>query len=214
MLRRFPAPSSHASRAVFLHDSCSSRARNRLQHSPASSGAGYRFDRGGWMFVHLEGTPAEIGFQHGQLLSAEIADLVNVIKVETQHDTKRDWNFYRETGRKMLWPHIDAEYQQELEGIAKGVQSKGVKLDVWDIVALNGCDRVAGVLRSLAQQAASKPLTLRIFVPKATAPPSSLPAAIPRAARSWLRTTTGPAMPRASAGLSCSTSSRSMATAW
>ena len=38
----------------------------------------------------------------------------------------------------MLWPHIEAEYQQELEGIAKGVQSKGVKLDVWDIVALNG----------------------------------------------------------------------------
>jgi hypothetical protein len=38
----------------------------------------------------------------------------------------------------MLWPHIDAEYQRELKGIAKGVQSKGVKLDVWDIVALNG----------------------------------------------------------------------------
>jgi hypothetical protein len=38
----------------------------------------------------------------------------------------------------MLWPHIDAEYRQELEGVAKGVQSKGVKLDVWDIVALNG----------------------------------------------------------------------------
>ena len=28
--------------------------------------------------------------------------------------------------------------RQELEGIARGVQSKGVKLDVWDIVALNG----------------------------------------------------------------------------
>jgi hypothetical protein len=103
-----------------------------------TSGAGYRFDRGGWMFVHLEGTPAEIGFQHGQLLSAEIADLINVMKIETRHDTKREWSFYRETGRKMLWPHIDAEYQQELEGIAKGAQSKGAKLDVWDIVALNG----------------------------------------------------------------------------
>lgn len=102
-----------------------------------ASGAGYRFDRGGWMFVHLEGTPAEIGYQHGQLLSAEIADLLNVIKVETRHDTKRDWNFYRETARKMLWPHIDPEYQQELEAIAKGAQSKGAKLDVWDIVALN-----------------------------------------------------------------------------
>ena len=102
------------------------------------SGAGYRFDRGGWKFVHLEGTPAEIGYQHGQLLSAQIADLVNVLRLETQHATKRDWNFYREAGRKMFWPHIDAEYQEELQGIAKGVQSKGVKLDLWDIVALNG----------------------------------------------------------------------------
>lgn len=103
-----------------------------------TSGSGYRFDRGGWKFVHLEGTPAEIGYQHGQLLSAEIGDLLSVIKVETRHDTKRDWNFYREAGRKMFWPHIDAEYQQELEGIAKGAQSKGARLDVWDVVALNG----------------------------------------------------------------------------
>jgi phospholipase B-like protein len=105
--------------------------------SPYTSGAGYRFDRGGWMFVHLEGSPSEIGFQHGQLLFAEIADLINVMKIETRHDTKRDWNFYRETGRKVLWPHIDDEYQQELKGIARGAQSKGAKLDVWDIVALN-----------------------------------------------------------------------------
>ena len=96
------------------------------------------------MFVHLEGTPAEIGFQHGQLLSAEIADLINVMKLETLHDTKRDWRFYRDTARKMLWPRIDAEYQQELEGIAKGAQSKGAKLDVWDIVALNGWFEVPG----------------------------------------------------------------------
>jgi hypothetical protein len=113
------------------------RISSPLSH-PETSGPGYRFDRGGWKYVHLQGTPAEIGFQHGQLLADEIADLVHVIKVETLHDTKRDWNFYRDASRKMLWPHIDAEYQQELEGIAKGAQSKGVKLDVWDIVALNG----------------------------------------------------------------------------
>ena len=106
--------------------------------SAESSGPGYRFDRGGWKYVHLEGTPEQIGFQHGQLLAAEIADLLNVTKLESLHDTKRDWNFYREASRKMFWPHIEAEYQQELTGIAKGAQSKGVKVDVWDIVALNG----------------------------------------------------------------------------
>ena len=103
-----------------------------------SAGAGYRFEKGGWTYVHLEGTPEQIGFQHGALLSAEIGDMVGVVKVETQHSTKRDWGFYREAARTMLWPHIDAEYQQELAGIAKGMQSKGSKLDVWDVVALNG----------------------------------------------------------------------------
>jgi hypothetical protein len=104
----------------------------------ASASAGYRFQTGGWTYVHLQGSPAEIGFQHGQLLSAEIEDMVAVLKLENTHSTHRDWKFFREAGRTQLWPHIDTEYQQELEGIARGVQSKGVNLDVWDIVAING----------------------------------------------------------------------------
>lgn len=80
----------------------------------------------------------QMGYQHGRLLAGEILDLVRVLKVETEHQTKRGWDFYREAARKQLWPRIDSEYQQELQGIAKGVQSAGVKLDLWDIVALNG----------------------------------------------------------------------------
>jgi len=107
-----------------------------------SASPGYRFDRGGWTYVHLEGTPAQIGFQHGRLLAREIEDLVNVIKVETLHSTKRDWAFYRHAAQTQLWPHIDAEYRQELESIASGAQTRGVKLDVWDIVALNGSEEL------------------------------------------------------------------------
>ena len=32
----------------------------------------YRFERGGWVYVHLEGSPADIGYQHGYLLAPEI----------------------------------------------------------------------------------------------------------------------------------------------
>ncbi|MGB8099118.1 MAG: C45 family peptidase [Terracidiphilus sp.] len=106
--------------------------------SDPSAAPGYRFQRGGWTYVHLEGTPAEIGYQHGRLLADQIADLIGVTKVETLHSTKRDWAFYRQAAQTELWPHIDAECRQELEGIARGAQSRGVKLDVWDIVALNG----------------------------------------------------------------------------
>jgi hypothetical protein len=101
-------------------------------------GPGYRFERGGWTYVHLEGTPAEIGYQHGYLLTPEIEDAVHVYQVEDPHEYKRDWSFFREAGRTVLWPHLDAEYQAELQGIAAGLKAHGSKLDLWDVVSLNG----------------------------------------------------------------------------
>src|SRR5579872_4299948 len=47
----------------------------------------YRFQQGGWTYVHLEGAPADIGFQHGYLLSAEIADALEAIKLADTHQT-------------------------------------------------------------------------------------------------------------------------------
>jgi hypothetical protein len=102
----------------------------------------YRFQQGGWTYVHLEGSPAEIGFQHGYLLAPEIADALEAIKLFDTHQTQRDWEFFRQTAREMLWPHIDAEYQQELQGIADGVKAHGVDLDVYDIIALNAFEEV------------------------------------------------------------------------
>ena len=102
----------------------------------------YRFQQGGWTYVHLEGSPSDIGFQHGYLLAPEIADAFEAIKLFDMRETQRDWEFFRTTARQMLWPHIDAEYQQELQGIADGVKAHGVDLDLYDIVALNAFEEV------------------------------------------------------------------------
>jgi hypothetical protein len=106
--------------------------------------ASYRFERNGWVFVHLEGPPAQIGYQHGYLLAPEIDDAFKAIKLRDTHDAKRDWNFFRTTAEQVLWPHIDAEYQQELTGIAEGLKARGVAMDVWDVVALNAMEEVPG----------------------------------------------------------------------
>jgi hypothetical protein len=102
----------------------------------------YRFQKGGWTYVHLEGSPADVGYQHGYLLAPEIADAFEAIKLFDMRETQRDWEFFRTTAREMLWPHIDAEYQQELQGIADGLKAHGVNLDVYDIVALNAFEEV------------------------------------------------------------------------
>src|SRR5713226_6046078 len=88
----------------------------------------------GWTVVHLTGTPAQIGYQHGYLLAPEIADLQKVFLLELTHDTGKDWNFFREAAKNVMWPHIDQEYRDEMQAIADGANAHGVQLDVWDIV--------------------------------------------------------------------------------
>jgi hypothetical protein len=104
----------------------------------------YRFEQGGWVYVHLEGTPGQIGFQHGYLLAPEIADGFAAVKLDDTHSTKKDWDFFRQAAHEMLWPKIDPEYQQELAGIAEGLKARGVSMDIDDVVALNAFQELPG----------------------------------------------------------------------
>ena len=76
----------------------------------------YRFESGGWIYVHLEGSPHDVGYQHGYLLGPEIADAYAALSLQMTHTTQRDWDFFRRAAREMLWPKIDPEYQAELQG--------------------------------------------------------------------------------------------------
>lgn len=102
----------------------------------------WRFEKGSWIYVHLEGAPHDIGYQHGVLLAPEIKDAFEAIRFHDTARTHRDWNFFRDTAKNILWPHIDDEYQQELQGIADGLKDKGVNIDVYDVVALNAFEEV------------------------------------------------------------------------
>ncbi len=104
--------------------------------SPRLQGSS-RGARNGWITVRLQGTPSDVGYQHGSLLAAEIADAVAVARLSLTHDGKRDWAFYRKAAETVFWPRVDAEYRQEMQGIADGATAAGVKLDLWDVVALN-----------------------------------------------------------------------------
>lgn len=99
----------------------------------------YMFKRNGWTYVHLQGSPEDIGFQHGYLLAPQILKFYHVLKLESDHGAKPQyqWAFYRKTAKDLFWPHTPLEYQEEMKGIAEGVEARGIHLDLWDIVALN-----------------------------------------------------------------------------
>src|SRR6266487_1642488 len=91
-------------------------------------------EHAGWIQVHLEGSPAEIGFQHGYLLAAEIKDNFKAVSTELTHEEKRNWDFFRNAAQEIFWPHIEQEYRDELTGIVEGIKARDEKLDVRDVV--------------------------------------------------------------------------------
>jgi hypothetical protein len=102
----------------------------------------YRFESHGWIFVHLEGPPSRLGYQHGYLLAPEIEDLLRVLKPFLKQTSKHDWDFYREASQRMLWPRIGGEFQGEIDGIVAGLAARKIKADRWDIVALNALEEL------------------------------------------------------------------------
>src|SRR6266404_3767428 len=107
------------------------------QADPRLKNSYRRADKSGWTFVHLEGSPADMGFQHGYLLAPEIKESFKVTQLELTHDNNKSWGFFRHQAQELLWPHVEPEYREELKGIADGAVAHGVKVDVWDVVAMN-----------------------------------------------------------------------------
>jgi hypothetical protein len=125
-----------------LHADIAAGQKRTGANDPRLVGA-HRFEDGGWIYVHLEGDPASVGFQHGYLLASDIEDGFAAVSAGMMHESQRDWAFFRKAAQEMLWPKIDEEYQQELQGIVEGLRARtGSKLDVDDIVAMNAFEEL------------------------------------------------------------------------
>ena len=115
-------------------------ARTNTPSTPDSrlTGGFRKPSQDGWIFVHLEGNPSAIGFQHGYLLTAEIEDCKRAIELSTTHEVNQSWSTLRKVAERYFWPKVPAEYKAELQGMADGLHAHGSKLDVLDLVTMNG----------------------------------------------------------------------------
>ncbi len=102
-----------------------------------------RENKNGWIYVHLEGNPATIGYQHGYLLAEDIDTTIQAVSHLLTHETKRDWAFYRAAAKNFLWDKLDTEYKEEIRGIAEGLQAQHKNYDTLDITALNAMEELA-----------------------------------------------------------------------
>ncbi len=102
-----------------------------------------RENKNGWIYVHLEGSPQTIGYQHGYLLADEIDTTIQAVGYWLQHETHHDWQFYRDAAKSFLWDKVDREYKDEINGIVDGLHAKNKNYDSLDITAYNALEELA-----------------------------------------------------------------------
>ncbi len=61
-----------------------------------------------------------------------------MIRLGLTHDSHKPYGFFRTAAEKVLWPRVEPQYREELKGIVEGLKARGVALDLWDVVAMNG----------------------------------------------------------------------------
>jgi hypothetical protein len=98
----------------------------------------HRFGRSGWIYIHLEGTPEEVGFQHGYLLAPEIESGLRKARVGWEHQSAMPWPWLVERAAAMFVPKIDPVTLAELQGIADGFRAAGRESSRDEILAYNG----------------------------------------------------------------------------
>jgi hypothetical protein len=112
-------------------------------------GPAYRYPQAGWIVLHIEGAPYERGVQHGRLLAAEIADSIKKRAIcRSPKSPAEAWRDVRTLVNALFLRRYDAEYLEEMKGIADGAAAAGAKyddrpVDLIDIVTLNSDMEVA-----------------------------------------------------------------------
>src|SRR5437899_916157 len=66
-----------------------------------------RFERAGWIYLHIEGEPRPRGFQHGYLLAPEIGQALRVTRTEWEYQSAMEWKWLVTSAAAMFVPKID-----------------------------------------------------------------------------------------------------------
>ncbi len=115
---------------------CASKLDAKEIHRVISESA--RVDVNGWIYIHVSGDAYARGFQNGYLLTSEIEDVVENLRLYVRQAYKRDWKFFCDTAMKLYWPKLTEEYQTEIEGVLAGIEARDrTALKLQDLLALN-----------------------------------------------------------------------------
>ncbi len=130
--------------AAFLLSGCASRTAapvrpgNATAQEDAWLAKAYRYDKNGWIYLHIEGAPFERGFQRGYLTADEIGEFLDTLRHTEKFETAQDLDYFVREAAKLFRGKVSSEYVEEMQGIVAGMRAKGKEVTYDQVLFMNG----------------------------------------------------------------------------
>ena len=97
-----------------------------------------RHEKDGWIYLHIEGSARERGFQYGYILAKEIKESIFQLSTKWKFQSAMEWEWLVQKAHEILTVKIDEENLTEINGMAEGMNAKGISTSLDELVCLNG----------------------------------------------------------------------------
>ena len=99
---------------------------------------GHRYDKNGWIYLHIEGAPFERGFQRGYLTANEVEEFLRTLAYTQEFETAKKLDFFVEAASRQFKNKIPKEYVEEIRGMVAGMEKAGKKVTYEEMLFMNG----------------------------------------------------------------------------
>ena len=103
-----------------------------------------KHEKDGWIYLHIEGTPRERGFQYGYLLADNIKESLRVTREVWLRESGMEWPWIVGESKKIFRGKVDAELLAEIDGIVEGLGAAGIPTTRDEMVAYNAYIELSG----------------------------------------------------------------------
>lgn len=99
---------------------------------------GYRYDKNGWVCLHIEGGAFERGFQRGFLTADEIDEFLKTMAHVQWFKTGKRIDYFVNAAARLFEGKVSKEYVEEMRGIVAGMRKAGKEVTYEEILFANG----------------------------------------------------------------------------
>ncbi len=98
----------------------------------------YRYDKNGWIYLHIEGGPFERGFQRGYLTANETDEFLRTTAYLQEFQTGKELDFFVKAATKLFRNKVSKEYIEEIKGMVAGMTKAGKEVTFEEMLFMNG----------------------------------------------------------------------------